>query len=252
MKTKKFLTIGILPLMWIAYFIFELISGRITNSEIFIGNVFLTLLFALVGIFIYNFTKKHEYGLNTKTLYLLFFILLILDQGVKLIIKLFFFNDYYGFFDEFLSFNPIINTKGSWLNARFGVGISFPTLIVLNLIALFLFLEVYRYYRSKDNRDIYSDLSIVFVFTGALCSLIDKVFYGGSLDFIGVGDLFIADLKDIYINLGIFFLILCLYNSGFFQEEDNTSLKDDAKTLKNFAIFIKDDVKCGFKKNSTT
>lgn len=250
MKTKKILTIGILPLMWIAYFIFELITGRITDSDTLIGNIFLIILFALVGVIIYSTTQKYEHGLNNKTLITLFFIFLFIDQGIKIIIKFFFFNDYYGLFNDFLSFNPIINDKGSWLNARFGAGISFPALILLNIIALFVFLEVYRYYNSKGHKDIYSDLAIVFVFTGALCSLIDKIFYGGSLDFIGISNLFIADLKDIYINLGIFFLILCLYNSGFFKDDENSSFKDDLNSLKNFLNFIKTDIKSKFKGNT--
>lgn len=247
MNKQKLLTIGILPLMWILYFIFEIVTGRVTDFDTVLGNVFLIVLFTLVGLLIYFITQKFQAGLSKKALIFLFFITFLIDQGIKLIIKLFFFNDYYSFFKGFLSFHPIINTKGSWLNARFGAGISFPALILLNIIALFIFLEVYRYYRAKGKHDIYSDLAIIFIFTGALCSLIDKVFYGGSLDFIGISNLFIADIKDIYINLGIFFLILCLYYAGFFKDEDSTTLKDDFKNLKKFFIFIKDDIKSGFK-----
>ena len=75
----------------------------------------------------------------------------------------------------------------------------------------------------------------------ALCSFIDKVFYGGSLDFIGISDLFIADLKDIYINLGLLFFIMSCYKNEFFSEEDS-SLKDDIKAIKDFFNFIKKDI----------
>ena len=51
---------------------------------------------------------------------------------------------------------------------------------------------------------------LFFIVAGALCSLIDKVFYGGSLDFIGISNLFIADIKDIYINLGLLFFIMSM------------------------------------------
>ena len=85
-------------------------------------------------------------------------------------------------------------------------------------------------------------LLIIYIYsTGALCSFTDKVFYGGSLDFIGISDLFIADPKDIYINLGLLFFIMSCYKSGFFSEED-TSLKDDMKAIKNFLKFIKIDI----------
>ena len=73
--------------------------------------------------------------------------------------------------------------------------------------------------------------------------MIDKVFYGGSLDFIGISTLFVADFKDIYINLGILFLIICLYNNNFFSNEEDTSLKDDINSLKKFLSFAFYDIK---------
>ena len=85
-------------------------------------------------------------------------------------------------------------------------------------------------------------MCFVFIFTGALCSFIDKVFYGGSLDFIGISDLFIADFKDIYINLGLLFFIMAAYTSGYFKEDEETTIKDDLNSLKNFFRFVKKDI----------
>mgnify|MGYP000217298489 CR=1 FL=1 len=158
------------------------------------------------------------------------------------LIKFFFFEDYIDIIKGFLSFNPIINTDGSWLNARFGTGISFPLLIFVNFIAILLFFELYRYYLSKGNNSFYGDMCFLFIFSGSLCSLIDKVFYGGSLDFIGISDLFIADFKDIYINLGLLFFIMSCYKGGFFSQTEETSLKDDWNSIKKFLNFIKNDI----------
>ena len=147
-----------------------------------------------------------------------------------------------------LYFNPIINTDGSWLNARFGTSVSFPILITLNIIAIFIFIEVYRYYLNKGNKDFWSDMCFIFVFCGALCSLIDKVFYGGSLDFIGISNLFIADIKDLYINLGILFFALTMFNNGYLSSSnEDTSFKEDLQMLKKFLLFIKDDIHNKFK-----
>ena len=210
MNIKKILVVGILPIMWLAYFLFEVITGRVNDMTTVIGNIFLILLFALVGYLFYRFTLNNPNGFLAKTMLILFLILMTLDQGIKIIIKLFFFNDYFALFNGFLSFNPIINTDGSWLNARFGTS---------------------------------GDLSFLFIICGALCSLIDKIFYGGSLDFIGISTLFVADIKDIYINLGILFLIVCLYDNGFFKGEEDTSLKEDLKTVRKFFSFIISDIK---------
>ena len=85
-------------------------------------------------------------------------------------------------------------------------------------------------------------MCIVFIMAGALCSLIDKVFYGGSLDFIGISNLFIADFKDIYINLAILFFILCIYFNDYWKDDSTSTLKDDLASVKRFFIFAKNDL----------
>ena len=248
MKNKKVLTISILPLIWAIYILFELITGRITDFQTIFFNILLIILFALVGLFTYTFGIKHENGFKSNILLFLFLFFLLFDQGIKILIKLFWFNNDFPVINGMLYFNPIINTDGSWLNARFGTSVSFPILITLNIIAIFIFIEVYRYYLNKGNKDFWSDMCFIFVFCGALCSLIDKVFYGGSLDFIGISNLFIADIKDLYINLGILFFALTMFNNGYLSSSnEDTSFKEDLQMLKKFLLFIKDDIHNKFK-----
>ena len=247
MNTKKALTIGVLPAMWMIYILFELFTGRIKNISTIVFNILLILIFALTGYIIYTISLKHKNGFRTNILWILFILLFLLDQGIKIIIKLFYFNTHKTIITDMLYFNPIINTDGSWLNARFGTSVSFPLLITVNIAALILFIEVYRYYHFKGNKDFWSDMCFIFVLCGALCSLIDKVFYGGSLDFIGVNNLFIADIKDIYINLGILFFVLTLFNNGYLSSEEETSFRDAINNLKKFLIFIKNDIGNTFK-----
>lgn len=242
MKHKKLLTISILPLMWLLYVLFELISGRINDLQTISFNILLIGLFAIVGLVIYYISLKHEKGFKFKELSIIFFILFIFDQGIKILIKLFCFNKQIQLIPNMLSFHPIINTNGSWLNARFGTSVSFPLLISVNIIAIFLFIEIYRYYLFNGNKDFWSDMCFVFVVCGALCSLIDKVFYGGSLDFIGISDLFIADIKDLYINLGILFFALTLFNNNYLASDQDTTFKEDIENAKKFLKFIKKDI----------
>ena len=243
MKNKKVLTISILPLIWALYILFEFVSGRITDFQTIFFNILLILLFGLVGLFTYTFGIKHENGFKSNILLFLFLFFLLLDQGIKILIKLLWFNNYFPIINDMLYFRPIINTDGSWLNARFGTSVSFPILITLNIFAIFIFIEVYRYYLHKGNKDFWSDMCFIFVTCGALCSLIDKVFYGGSLDFIGISTLFIADIKDLYINLGILFFALTMFNNGYLSSDnEDTSFKEDLQMLKKFLLFIKDDI----------
>ena len=77
MKKFKLLTIGILPFMWLIYILFELFTGRITNSTILIGNISLLFLFAIVGYIIYVSSLKFNNGLKRSQLIILFIILMI-------------------------------------------------------------------------------------------------------------------------------------------------------------------------------
>lgn len=238
----KLIIIGGLPLMWLIYFAFEIITGRVKDIYTFSLNLLLTLVFALTGYIIYKLSNKFKNGFTSRKVILIFSILLIIDQGIKLIIKQYFFNNYFEIIKGFLSFHPIINTKGSWLNARFNFEVGFSSLIIMNGIALFFFIEIYRYYLSNHNKNFWVDNAFIFITVGALCSFIDKVFYGGSLDFIGISDLFIADIKDIYINMGILFFVVLMYKSGYLTDDDSTSLKEDWNMIKKFLIFIRKDI----------
>lgn len=250
MKYLKPLCIFTLPLMWCIYFLFELFTGRIKDLSTIIGNIALIILFICVGFIIYKISEKFEDGFSKKALAYIFLILMLIDQGSKIIIKLFFFKTDKEIIKNFLFFHPIINTDGSWLNARFNTSVSFSLLIFINFLALLLFVEIYRYYLMKNNlkKDFWIDMCFLFIISGALCSLIDKVFYGGSLDFIGISNLFIADIKDIYINLGILFFVLTLYNTGYLSSEEETTFKDDINNIKKFFMFIKKDLLSFLKK----
>lgn len=247
MKHTKLLTIAGLPLMWGIYFLFELITGRITELSSFIINLILIFIFIFTGYILYMLSLNFKNGFSNKKLITFSILFLLIDQGTKIVIKLFFFNAQKEILSNMLFFNPLINTDGSWLNARFGTSISFPILITINVFALFLLFELFRYLQIKGIKDFWSDLTFLFLFIGASCSLIDKIFYGGSLDFIGISNLFVADIKDIYINLGLFAFIVETYNTGYLTSKEESTFKDDIIYLKNFLKFIKNDISNIFK-----
>lgn len=239
---EKWLTIMLLPIMWLIYFIFEIVTGRVSDLYTLISNLSLTILFLFTGYIIYLLSLSFKDGFSNKSLLTIFLVLMLIDQGIKIIIKFFFFNERFEIIKDFISFHPIINTDGSWLNARFSLEVGFSFLIIVNAISIFIFIEAYRYYLSKEKKNFWVDMSFLFITSGALCSLIDKVFYGGSLDFIGISDLFIADIKDLYINLGLLFFIMLIYTKGYFKDDDASTFKDDINSLKRFLSFIKKDV----------
>lgn len=238
----KLITMSILPIMWLIYFLFEVFTGRVTDLYTFILNFSLIFVFLFIGWIIFVLSERYPIGFTKIQILMVFIVLMLIDQGCKLLIKKYFFTSYFEVIPGFLSFNPIINTQGSWLNARFNFNMSFTLLIIFNSISLLLFIEIYRYVLSLGTKAYWSDLTFLFIFSGALCSLIDKIFYGGSLDFIGISDLFIADIKDIYINIGLLFFIMSTYKTGYLKEDDSTTIKDDWNSVKDFFKFIRSDI----------
>ena len=63
----KIITIGILPIMWLIYFLFEVFSGRVNDLYTLILNLSLIFLFAFVGWIIYMYSiKKKKKKLKKK------------------------------------------------------------------------------------------------------------------------------------------------------------------------------------------
>ena len=105
--------------------------------------------------------------------------------------------------------------------------------------------EFNKSYNNYYKKNFFVDLCYIFIIAGSACSLIDKIFYGGSLDFIVISNLFIADFKDIYINMAIFLFITITFN------ENNNKIKDSTMQTKKISRFIIDDIKINIlKKNN--
>jgi signal peptidase II len=94
--------------------------------------------------------------------------------------------------------------------------------VSLIIISILLVIAVYRlctYYSFNWSR--YKSLPglyLIFTLSGASCSLIDVVFWGGSIDYIQLFNWFIFDLKDVYLSLGsvCVFLYLIVYYKQYY------------------------------------
>ena len=62
----KLLTIGILPIMWLIYFAFEIVTGRVKDLYTLILNLSLVFVFAFVGDIIYYLSNKYSDGFKSK------------------------------------------------------------------------------------------------------------------------------------------------------------------------------------------
>lgn len=135
-----------------------------------------------------------------KNVQIIILILIIIDQGIKLIVK-----NYYDvrvpILENRLYFMPVLNVNYSWINAIFQFGWSRLFHIALVLLVILVGYSIFKYLETKNLRQKIINILKVFFFSGAICSLIDKVFWNGSLDYILLKGFFVFDLKDCYLTI---------------------------------------------------
>ncbi|MBZ9689309.1 signal peptidase II [Clostridium estertheticum] len=166
--------------------------------------------------------------IQNKKMWLAVFILITLDQVIKIVINTNFLDKRFPILPGLLSFEPMFNRHYSWLNSMLELGVSkwiHISIVTIIIILMYLF---YKYLNEQFETNKIINIMYAFIFSGSMCSLIDKIFWNGSLDYIYVNGFFIFDLKDVYINIFIGLLALSLFLKGkaLKQFDDNNIVKD--------------------------
>lgn len=137
-------------------------------------------------------------------------LLVLVDQVIKSVISNNFMEKEFYFIDNILGFKTIINTKYSWINSIMNLRIGYLPHVIVNSIIVFLSIAIFFFVRERyqENKVVY--LAFLLLIAGGLCSLIDKLFWGGSLDYILLKGFFVFDLKDVYISIFETIVVACL------------------------------------------
>lgn len=170
-----------------------------------------------------------------KSIFFIFTAILIaIEQGIKLVINGQYLHNNDTIIENFLYFKPMFNRDYSWINSLFQLGVSkwmhivMVTVIVVGVFLVYMFID-----HQKKNTKVVST-SFAFLLAGGFCSLVDKVFWNGSLDYIYVQGQFTFDLKDVYINvfIGLMILMFIFDHQGIRTNESDNFFKD----FKNFLL----------------
>ncbi|GAA0117282.1 signal peptidase II [Clostridium senegalense] len=166
---------------------------------------------------------------NKKT-YISVFILVAVDQIIKIVINNKFFDKRFPILPPLLYFDPMFNRDYSWFNSMLQLGVGKYIHILIVVIMSILIYQLYQYLNKQFGNKKIINIMYAFIFSGAICSLIDKVFWNGSLDYISLNVFFTFDLKDVYINvfIGLVILSLILKNKVLSQIDDDI-VKDFTK-----------------------
>ena len=111
-------------------------------------------------------------------------LLILIDQYIKIYISNNLINNSYNMFSNIVEFRPHLNTSYSWLNSLSNFVVGLLPHIVFNIIILYISILVFHFIRHKQKEDRITNLIFIFLFSGVICSLTDKIFWGGSLNYL--------------------------------------------------------------------
>lgn len=189
-----------------------------------------------MNFIIWSIEGEIEYMMNankTKINFkmpLLILLLILIDQYIKIYISNNLMNKNFYSIGDMIGFKPHINTDYSWFNSFSNLGIGLLPHIILNIIILLISIVILDFINQRHKGDKTINWLFIFLFAGTICSLIDRIFWGGSLDYIYLKKLFTFDLKDAYISIFQIILILCwIFNYKGFRKLNEKLLYNELK-----------------------
>ncbi|HEX3022914.1 MAG TPA: signal peptidase II [Lachnospiraceae bacterium] len=176
-----------------------------------------------------------NFSIRKKRNTMLSVLLLIgVDQAIKIIIADRFMDKEYTIIRNLLSFKPHINTKYSWFSSLTNIKVGLLPHLMLNALIIIILLVAIGFIKDRViNSKMIRSMSCI-LYAGVFCSLIDKIAWGGSLDYILLEGFFIFDLKDVYIST----VELALALSLVFKYKMWVKLDDKLK-WSEFKLYIK-------------
>jgi Lipoprotein signal peptidase len=161
---------------------------------------------------------------KSKTTWLFVVLLILLDQGIKLYISgNFTVGQSIPLLPPVLYFFPIFNTNYTWVSSMMDISLSKWIYIAIVAFLLVIILLFYRYLQNRLSQNNTVNVLFAFLFSGALCSLLDKLFWNGSLDFIQLNHFFTFDTKDVYVSVFIGLVLLFIVQSNKVLKEIGSS-----------------------------
>lgn len=135
-------------------------------------------------------------------------ILIVIDQVVKLLVEHYFRTADVVLFPGILFLRPVQNTNLNWIASMIEYKTPVLLMIFIEIFAFIINVLGYRYlsYLWIQGKKLLNGMLIFFT-AGIMCSFVDVVFWGGSLDFLRLFDWFTFDLKDVYLDIGFVFLL---------------------------------------------
>lgn len=149
--------------------------------------------------------------MKNTTSCILIFVLVSIDQFIKLIVHNFFLNSEFEIIPSILDFKPTFNHKYFYVNSLFDLCDGFWIHIIGCTIGILIMIGIGLYYKNRNESSIILSTGLVLSISGFISALICTVFWNGTLDYLYFKPHFVFDLKDVYLNSFLpCFIIYCI------------------------------------------
>ncbi len=238
---------------WLIFILITWFQGGLDDGrQALIAAYPLLFFYAVAGIFeiVSGKTQRIARGwrlLGTAVILILF------DQAIKLWVTTFIpYRTARPLIPGWLHLAHSCNFQGSWVFAQFDVPAA--NLIPLSVTAFFMLCcswFVHRYYVSHQRTSLWADVAFLGVFAGLASWLVEITLRGHIVDFLCLPNMVTADLKDIFLTIGIAAIFVeTLDNPGLSRswQGGRQELVNATRLIKDMVSFSWQDLRQGWQK----
>ena len=223
-------------------------GGFITGQQILVA-AYPLLFFYLIAATLESLSRKIKQFARGWWMLALALGLMLLDQTIKLLVTAFIpFRTAVPLIDGWLNLSHNCNFQGSWVLSQFNQPVS--SLIPMGMMAFLLLIFSwfgYRYYVVHQRASLWADAAFLGLFAGLASWLVEMPLRGHIVDFICLPNVVTADLKDIYLTIGIAAIFVeTLDNPGLSRPWQGW--RQEAANLRQFLVFSRQEIRIAGKK----
>ncbi len=190
---------------WLIFLAITGLQGGFSTGQQVLVAAYPLLFFYLIAVLLEWLSHKIKRFARGWWLLVLALGLMLLDQAIKLLVTRFIpFRTAVPLIDGWLNLSHNCNFQGSWVLSQFNrpVGSLIPLGIMALLLLIFSWFG-YRYYIVHQRASLWADAAFLGLFAGLASWLVEMPLRGHIVDFLCLPNVVTADLKDIYLTIGI-------------------------------------------------
>jgi signal peptidase II len=197
---------------WAVFILISALRGELSSPHLILVAAYPLLFFYLVACLLARAARRSWVPTSTRALLWLSLGLLALDQLVKFLVTTSIaYGEAVALVPGWLHLAHARNTLGAWILTLF-TDTPVPSFLAVAKVLLPAFAAVavlgYRYYSHAYRRSPWAAVAFAGIFAALASWSCDMVLRGFIVDYLALPDLVVADLKDIYVTVGVAALLV--------------------------------------------